>query len=156
MKKITFSALAAVAFVVGPSFAQQPAGPPVGPDWSKIEVKTTDLGNRTYMHNTLCHYETRAEHLACPVEHRIPTPRLLVDKSARRLGAIKQHIGGEIPSDLVGNGLWRLADRVDHRIGEPGERHSARVDHIGLRIPFRRQGLRERRLRRSEHDGGGP
>ena len=50
MKKITFSALAAVAVcVVGPSFAQQPAGPPVGPDWSKIEVKTTDLGNRTYM-----------------------------------------------------------------------------------------------------------
>src|SRR6476661_5929945 len=50
MKKITFSALAAVVVcVVGPSFAQQPAGPPVGPDWSKIEVKTTDLGNRTYM-----------------------------------------------------------------------------------------------------------
>lgn len=33
----------------GAALAQQPAGPPVGPDWSKITVKTTDLGNRTYM-----------------------------------------------------------------------------------------------------------
>src|SRR5262245_64286183 len=29
--------------------AQQLAGPPVGPDFSKVEVQTTDLGNRTYM-----------------------------------------------------------------------------------------------------------
>jgi len=50
MKKITFCALAALATcAVGPSLAQQPAGPPVGPDWSKIEVKTIDLGNHTYM-----------------------------------------------------------------------------------------------------------
>jgi glyoxylase-like metal-dependent hydrolase (beta-lactamase superfamily II) len=50
MYKITLAALgAAAACLAGPSFAQQPAGPPVGPDWSKIEVKTTDLGNRTYM-----------------------------------------------------------------------------------------------------------
>ncbi|HXY22794.1 MAG TPA: MBL fold metallo-hydrolase, partial [Burkholderiaceae bacterium] len=50
MNKITVVVLAAVtAWFAGPSFAQQPAGPPVGPDWSKIEVKTTDLGNRTYM-----------------------------------------------------------------------------------------------------------
>jgi glyoxylase-like metal-dependent hydrolase (beta-lactamase superfamily II) len=50
MNKITFALLAAAAVCLAePSFAQQPAGPPVGPDWSKIEVKTTDLGNRTYM-----------------------------------------------------------------------------------------------------------
>jgi glyoxylase-like metal-dependent hydrolase (beta-lactamase superfamily II) len=29
--------------------AQQQPTPPVGPDWSKIVVKTTDLGHRTYM-----------------------------------------------------------------------------------------------------------
>ena len=29
--------------------AQQPANPPVGPDFSKVTVKTTDLGHRTYM-----------------------------------------------------------------------------------------------------------
>jgi glyoxylase-like metal-dependent hydrolase (beta-lactamase superfamily II) len=51
MKKITLVAFAAAACLAGPALAQQPApaGPPVGPDWSKIEVKTFDLGNRTYM-----------------------------------------------------------------------------------------------------------
>lgn len=29
--------------------AQTPAAPPVGPDMSKVEIKTIDLGNRTYM-----------------------------------------------------------------------------------------------------------
>src|SRR5690242_7520109 len=47
MKKIALVALAAVAGLAAPALAQQPA--PVGPDWSKIEVKTFDLGNRTYM-----------------------------------------------------------------------------------------------------------
>ena len=51
MKNFALVTFAAVACLAGPAFAQQPApaGPPVGPDWSKIEVKTFDLGNRTYM-----------------------------------------------------------------------------------------------------------
>jgi glyoxylase-like metal-dependent hydrolase (beta-lactamase superfamily II) len=50
MHKITLTALAAAAVcLAGPAFAQQQATPPLGPDWSKIVVKTTDLGNRTYM-----------------------------------------------------------------------------------------------------------
>jgi len=50
MTKIVLAALATVAtFCANSVLAQQPAGPPVGPDWSKIEVKTTDLGSRTYM-----------------------------------------------------------------------------------------------------------
>ncbi|HEY7230117.1 MAG TPA: MBL fold metallo-hydrolase [Pseudolabrys sp.] len=51
MKKSVLVALAAAACLAGPALAQQqaPANPPVGPDWSKIEVKTFDLGNRTYM-----------------------------------------------------------------------------------------------------------
>jgi len=51
MKKFVLIALAAAAGLAAPALAQQPApaGPPVGPDWSKIEVKTFDLGNRTYM-----------------------------------------------------------------------------------------------------------
>jgi glyoxylase-like metal-dependent hydrolase (beta-lactamase superfamily II) len=51
MKNFALVTVAAVACLAGPAFAQQPApaGPPVGPDWSKIEVKTVDLGNRTYM-----------------------------------------------------------------------------------------------------------
>jgi cyclase len=50
MFRITLAAIttAAVCFA-GAAFAQQQATPPVGPDWSKIVVKTTDLGNRTYM-----------------------------------------------------------------------------------------------------------
>ena len=46
---------AAVALTVAasclavPAFAQTAPTPPVGPDWSKVTVTTTDLGNRTYM-----------------------------------------------------------------------------------------------------------
>ncbi|MGH6724937.1 MAG: MBL fold metallo-hydrolase [Pseudolabrys sp.] len=48
MSKFTLSALAtALVCLAGPALAQ--GGPPVGPDWSKILVKTTDLGHRTYM-----------------------------------------------------------------------------------------------------------
>jgi glyoxylase-like metal-dependent hydrolase (beta-lactamase superfamily II) len=51
MKKSALVALAAAACLAGSALAQQqpPAGTPAGPDWSKIEVKTFDLGNRTYM-----------------------------------------------------------------------------------------------------------
>src|SRR5258705_7590680 len=45
MKRITLAALAGVAVIVaGPAYAQQPKGP----DWDKIEIKTSDLGNKTY------------------------------------------------------------------------------------------------------------
>ncbi len=46
------AALALTVLFVAPSaLAQQahPATPPVGPDWTKVNVTTTDLGNRTYM-----------------------------------------------------------------------------------------------------------
>ena len=36
---------AAVTLCAGTASAQQPKGPP---DWDKIEIKTTDLGNKTY------------------------------------------------------------------------------------------------------------
>jgi glyoxylase-like metal-dependent hydrolase (beta-lactamase superfamily II) len=45
MKRITLAALAGVAVIVtGAAYAQQPKGP----DWDKIEIKTSDLGNKTY------------------------------------------------------------------------------------------------------------
>jgi len=45
MKRITLAALAGVAVIVtGTAYAQQPKGP----DWDKIEIKTSDLGNKTY------------------------------------------------------------------------------------------------------------
>jgi cyclase len=50
MTKITLSTLAvAVVWLAAPAVAQQQPTPPVGPDFSKIVVKTTDLGHRTYM-----------------------------------------------------------------------------------------------------------
>ncbi len=48
MIRFALATISAMLFS-GAALAQQPAGPPVGPDWSKITVKTTDLGNRTYM-----------------------------------------------------------------------------------------------------------
>jgi len=48
MKCIALAALT-LACLGGPAFAQTAATPPVGPDWSKVEIKTTDLGNKTYM-----------------------------------------------------------------------------------------------------------
>src|ERR1700760_1059883 len=44
MQKITIAALAATTMLyTGSAFAQQQ------PDWDKIQIKTTDLGNKTYM-----------------------------------------------------------------------------------------------------------
>jgi glyoxylase-like metal-dependent hydrolase (beta-lactamase superfamily II) len=50
MSRVIIAALAATTtFWANSVLAQQPAGPPVGPEFSKVEIKTTDLGNRTYM-----------------------------------------------------------------------------------------------------------
>jgi glyoxylase-like metal-dependent hydrolase (beta-lactamase superfamily II) len=53
MNKTTFVALVLTplfaAAAIAPALAQTAATPPVGPDWSKAEVKTIDLGHRTYM-----------------------------------------------------------------------------------------------------------
>src|SRR5712691_10377751 len=44
MTRITLAALAGAAVLLaGPAIAQQPI------DWDKIQIKTTDLGNKTYM-----------------------------------------------------------------------------------------------------------
>jgi glyoxylase-like metal-dependent hydrolase (beta-lactamase superfamily II) len=49
MLRIALAAIAALV-VTGSAIAQQQAvTPPVGPDWSKVTVTTTDLGNRTFM-----------------------------------------------------------------------------------------------------------
>lgn len=50
MNKMMIGTVAvAFVFVTGQAGAQQQALPPVGPDWTKVEIKTTDLGQRTYM-----------------------------------------------------------------------------------------------------------
>ena len=48
MKIALLAAFAATALSL-PAFAQSQPAPPVGPDFSRIEVKTTDLGNNTFM-----------------------------------------------------------------------------------------------------------
>src|SRR4051794_20951230 len=48
--KIVFAALAA-SLMIGAAQAQQAPAPPAPPliDWDRIQIKTTDLGNNTYM-----------------------------------------------------------------------------------------------------------
>jgi len=52
MPRIAFAAVAAALFT-GAAIAQPAVQPPMAPppliDWAKIEIKATDLGNRTYM-----------------------------------------------------------------------------------------------------------
>ncbi len=48
MNRMIVGTVAAVVVLSAMQAAAQ-GGPPVGPDWSKVEVKTTDLGQRTYM-----------------------------------------------------------------------------------------------------------
>src|SRR5258707_1122327 len=43
MRKTALAALAGTALLAGTAMAQQQ------PDWDKIQIKTTDLGNKTYM-----------------------------------------------------------------------------------------------------------
>jgi cyclase len=52
MTRIALAALAAATLMsAGAAYAQQPAAAPSAPfiDWDKIQIKTTDLGNKTYM-----------------------------------------------------------------------------------------------------------
>ena len=52
MTKFALAAIAAVSLTFsGAAHAQQPAAAPPPPliDWDKIQIKTTDLGNKTYM-----------------------------------------------------------------------------------------------------------
>ena len=52
MNRVALAALAASAVLfAGAAAAQQPQSQPAPPliDWDKIQIKTTDLGNKTYM-----------------------------------------------------------------------------------------------------------
>jgi cyclase len=54
MTRITLAALAAAFVFATAANAQQPATPPAAPppplvDWDKVQIKTTNLGNNTYM-----------------------------------------------------------------------------------------------------------
>lgn len=54
MIKTAIAILATTMMFAGAAYAQAPATPPAPPappliDWTKIEIKATDLGNRTYM-----------------------------------------------------------------------------------------------------------
>ena len=48
MNRVGVAAVATIMTLAGPVFAQQPAAPPP-PDFSKVEIKTTDLGDNIYM-----------------------------------------------------------------------------------------------------------
>ena len=50
----------------------------------------------------------------------------------------KHQIGSQIFLDLVGNGPWRVAHRIDNGVGQPCQRHARRIDDVALRIPFAR------------------
>jgi glyoxylase-like metal-dependent hydrolase (beta-lactamase superfamily II) len=49
MKSAAFAAFAALTLASPQAFAQAQPAPPIGPDFSKIEVKTFDLSKNTYM-----------------------------------------------------------------------------------------------------------
>jgi glyoxylase-like metal-dependent hydrolase (beta-lactamase superfamily II) len=50
MLRTGIAAVAATLLLAGSAFAQQPAAtPPPAPDFSKVEIKTTDLGDNMYM-----------------------------------------------------------------------------------------------------------
>ena len=49
MLRIGIMAVATTLLLAGVAIAQQPAAPPSPPDFSKVEIKTTDLGDNVYM-----------------------------------------------------------------------------------------------------------
>jgi len=50
MIRAGFAAIATTVLLAGAAIAQQPAAaPPPPPDFSKVEIKTTDLGDNVYM-----------------------------------------------------------------------------------------------------------
>src|SRR3984957_13211020 len=49
MLRTTLTVAATFLLLTGGAIAQQPATPPSPPDFSKVEIKTTDLGDNLYM-----------------------------------------------------------------------------------------------------------
>jgi cyclase len=49
MNRVGVAAVATIMALAGPVFAQQPPAAPPPPDFSKVEIKTTDLGDNIYM-----------------------------------------------------------------------------------------------------------
>jgi glyoxylase-like metal-dependent hydrolase (beta-lactamase superfamily II) len=49
MIRTGFAAIATTVLLAGAAIAQQPAAAPPPPDFSKVEIKTTDLGDNVYM-----------------------------------------------------------------------------------------------------------
>ena len=73
MSKIALAALAGATFAfAGAAYAQQQ------PDWDKIQIKTTDLGNKTYMlegHGGVAESQRGRQHnrgRKTPLEHTCP------------------------------------------------------------------------------------
>ena len=125
--------------------------PPHRPDTRHHAPAATACGRLRHMNARPAASTKRApSFVARPCEHRIPVPRLPRDQTRRRVGAIEQQIGAEIFRDLLRHRRRRIGDRVDDRVGEPRQRHRGRIDHVALRVPFRRDRFGERARRRGQ------
>jgi hypothetical protein len=95
-------------------------------------------------------HEARPEVVARPIEHRAPLLLLARLQALGGIGAIDQKIGAEKFLDFGRDRLRLPLHAVNDRIGEPGERHARRIDHVALRLPFGGDRFGKRPRRRGE------
>ena len=78
-----------------------------------------------------------------PGEQRIPKLGLARDQGRRPFGAVADQVALAIGGKAAGKAGRIRRDAVDRGVGEPGQRHGARIDPLALRIPFVRDRLGE-------------
>ena len=91
------------------------------------------------MHDTGRHGEGDGELRTGPGQDRIPSLRLPFRKLGRVPGAIAEQIAAGIFHDIGSDLDLASGDAVEPRVDQPGQRHRARIDALGLRAPFLRQ-----------------
>src|SRR3546814_15641755 len=72
----------------------------------------------------------------CPFEQWIPRSCLPRDQIGGRFGAIAEQIVLAVARQPGGKGRRTACDAIDRRVGEPGERHRARIDRLADAAPF--------------------
>ncbi len=71
------------------------------------------------------------------------------------LGPVEQEIRAEIFRGVVADGLSPADDAFDDAVGKPRHRHRQGIEGFRLRVPFRRDALRNPALRSRERLAGG-
>ena len=91
-----------------------------------------------------CPRSSRNPHRTAAVPSRATRPRPLPagDQRLRAFRAVTEEVALAVSRKAGGEGVGIWRHPIDRRIGEPGQRHLARIDRLAGAVPFRRRSPR--------------